>query len=125
MTKLRIMIRLKSTRCNRLLNLDYTLLNDETRINFARKLSLVHLVPGTHTEFIKSVKSACHSPIESKAYPGWFEAQKDTLIPLINTRNEAMQKVLKRRPRQGSEKLKQARKQLKREVKIAKNKWID
>ena len=102
MTKLRIMIRLKSTRCNRLLNLDYTLLNDETRINFARKLSLVHLVPGTHTEFIKSVKCSCHSllPIKSKAHPSWSEAQKDTLIPLINSRNEVMQKVLKRRMRQ-------------------------
>ena len=128
MIKLRIMKRLKkkSTPRNRLLNLDYTVLNDETvNNNFCEKVKLS--APVTHTEFIKSVKSACHSllPIKSKAHPGWFEAQKDTLTPLINTRNEAMQKVLKRRTRQSSEKLKQACKQLKREVKIAKNKWID
>ena len=73
MIKLRIMKRLekKSTPRNRLLNLDYTPLKDETVNNiFCEKVKLS--APGTHTEFIKS---ACHSllPIKSKAYPGWFD----------------------------------------------------
>ena len=130
MIKLRIMKRLKkkSTPRNRLLNLDYTLLNDETvNQNLCDQIKLNTPDNASHTDFIQSVTSACHSvlPTKPKAQPGWFEEYKELLIPLINSRNAAMEKVLQRRTRQTSQKLKDARGKLKREVKTAKNKRID
>ena len=130
MIKLRIMKRLKkkSNPRKRLLNLDYTSLNEETvNKNFCDQVKLNTPDTASHTDFIQSVTSACHSvlPPKPKAQPGWFEENKESLIPLINSRNVAMEKVLQRRTRQTSQKLKDARKKLKREVKVAKNKWIN
>ena len=52
----------------------------------------------------------CHSalPPKPKAQPGSFEENKELLIPLINSRNVAMEKVLQRRTKQTSPKLKEA-----------------
>ena len=130
MIKLRIMKRLKKKTSprKRLLNLDYTLLNDET-INkeFCDQVKLNTPVTASHTDFIQSVTSACHSvlPPKPKAQPGWFEQNKELLIPLINSRNIAMEKVLQRRTRNSTQTFRVARKKLKREVKTAKNKWIE
>ena len=113
MIKLRIMKRLKkkSTPRNRLLNLDYTLLEEETvSQTFCDQVRLNTPTNASHTEFIQSVTSACHSvlPPKPKAQPGWFEENKESLIPLINSRNVAMEKVLQRRTRQTDGKLKEA-----------------
>ena len=59
-----------------------------------------------------------------KTQPGWFQAEKSRFLPLIEARNDAMRNVFNRRTRRSTEKVKQARKNLKAAVHEAKNKWI-
>jgi len=58
-------------------------LSDETVSNFCEQVKL-------NPHRIYPICDLCLSlgtPIKPKAQPGWFEADKDTLIPLINYLN--------------------------------------
>ena len=64
-------------------------------------------------------------PKKPKASPGWFEAAKSTLLPLIEKRNSVLASMYKcRRSRSDTQRLRKVRKELKKEVQKAKNSWI-
>jgi hypothetical protein len=64
-------------------------------------------------------------PKRKRASPGWFEAAKEVLLPLIAARNNAMaQHVNSRQKNQVHQPLCDARRRLKREITKAKNEWI-
>ena len=63
-----------------------------------------------------------------KANLGWFEAAKDTLLPLIEKRNKIVSELYSRsssrRTRADSSRIRKIRKELKKAVQSAKNAWI-
>ena len=67
-------------------------------------------------------------PKKVKANPGWFEAAKDTLLPLIEKRNKIVSELYSRsssrRTRADSSRIRKIRKELKKAVQSAKNAWI-
>ena len=102
-------------------------------------------VPDTRTAFNNEVKNLLHEcndpnysdmanavstaastllPKRTKAQPGWFRDNEVRIQPLIESRNEAIRDVFKRRTRLSMRKLRTARKNLKEAVKKAKNIWI-
>ena len=49
----------------------------------------------TYTNLADSImKATSNIPVKLKPQPGWFEAYEKELSPLIEARNEAMQKEL-------------------------------
>ena len=134
--KVRIMHRLKkcSTPRQRMLHLDHSKLNDiEIKNGFCHDVA--HQFNGTaedgthaYTRLAKCAKSAAIKllPKKPKANPGWFEAAKDKLTPLIEERNNAIANLyaINTRTRSCTLRLRRARKCLKAEVSKAKNEWI-
>ena len=114
-----------------LIRLDYSVLkNDATSRNFCDSvLESYNNQPPSNSQYTRlsdSVKATLSStlPRKKKPSPGWFTAVEDKLIPLIERRNIAMSKHISRPLRSTAEKLKQARKAVKRTVVKAKNEWI-
>ena len=129
--KIRVMKRLKKkTEPRRIMtNLDHTkLMEPNKRESFCRKVKdkLGYLSEPTYSELADAVKKASISslPKKERAHPGWFQENSEKLNKLINVRNQAMRDVFARRTRASTNRLKNARKQLKSAVEIAKNSWI-
>ncbi|XP_066928501.1 craniofacial development protein 2-like [Clytia hemisphaerica] len=126
--KLRMISRLKKKTSlrDRLIRLDYSgLKSDVTSQHFcASVMENYNIQPPSNSPYTRlsdSVKATSSTlPQKKKPSPGWFTAAEDSLIPLIERRNIAMLKHLSRPLRSTAEKLKQARKALKRTVGKAK-----
>jgi len=63
-------------------------------------------------------------PQVKKPSPGWFQASQNKLLPLIEQRNDAMLRKIKRPLRSTVDRLRTVRKNLKRAISKAKNDWI-
>ena len=132
--RLRAMCRLKK-KCDphqRIANLDYSILqSSETKAKFCNEVvnqvnSLTPSSAPNYTQLALAVKNASTKtlPKKQRAQPGWFRANEQRLMSLIQARNTAMSNVFNRRTRQSTEKLRSARKSLKSAVSHAKNAWI-
>ena len=133
MCKIRLISRLKkkSSPREKLLRLDYSQLkNDVERENFCTNVLQSYNVEPEHnnvyTKLANSITSVCHNTLSKrkKPSPGWFISAQDKLIPLIEKRNQAMSQKFKRPLRSTYNKLKSARKMLKRTICKSKNDWI-
>ena len=132
--KLKVMSRLKKESIPRtqLLHLDHTqLTSEEGQLRFCEDvLSELGSTRSESGSLYSQLSSAAISvakktlPKKPKANPGWFEAAKQTLQPLIERRNEALSSMFTRRTRIETQRLRKARKKLKKEVERAKNNWI-
>ena len=74
----------------------------------------------------ESIKTVCQKilPYKAKNQPGWFQANSANLLPLIQSRNQAMKCVYKRSTHSSLIRLRTARKKLKTMITKLKNDWI-
>ena len=125
--KLRIMKRLKKNTKTRLrmLNIGYSILNKpQNRINFCEEVlnNIKNRTDLTYTDLAESIMTATSNiSVNPKPQPGWFQASKKELSPLIDSRNEAMQNVWQKRTRLNTKRLQQARKKLKTAIRNVQN----
>jgi len=131
--KLHLINRLKkrSNPRQRLLQYDYYgLKNREARETFCVKVFEAYnaqtISNSKYNRFAAAVTSVSRNnlPRKSKPSPGWFTSAQQTLIPLIHQRNQAMLKKFQYPLRSTVQKLRVARKELKRAISKAKNDWI-
>ena len=80
----------------------------------------------TYTELAGAVETATLAslPKKERAQPGWFQANADKLLSLIDARNQATRVVFNRRIRASTQRRQFVRQKLKTAMKDAKNKWI-
>ena len=129
--KLKVMKRLKKKPDPRrkMINLDSSVLSSATiRDSFCE--SIAHKVyTSTSNEYevlSDAIKTACQEtfPSKTKNQPGWFQANSAKLLPLIQSRNQAMANNFRRSTRSTTNRLRLARKKLKAMVIKSKNDWI-
>ena len=88
---------------SRMLNLDYSVLNNPpNRINFCEEVlnNIQHGTGLTYRNLAESItKATSNIPVKPKRQPGWFQASEKELSPLTEARNEAMPNVLRKRTR--------------------------
>ena len=119
---IRVMKRLKRNIDNRkkLLNLDHSLLS-QTDVKERFNAEVLRLTSQndnmSYSNLANALKCASETvlPRKTRAHPDWFSEKQDILLPLINTRNVCMQKVLQRRTRSNCTELRAVRKKLKKE----------
>ena len=122
--KMNIQLRLKQrldTR-ERLVQLDYSSLSEEnTAVTFCSKV-LNNIDSGlTDAMTVAAQETLAKKP---KKQPGWFKENESTLLPLIEARNAAVAQNFGRKMRSKTEKVRLCRKNLKRAVAQARDKWI-
>ena len=132
--KLRVMARLKkrTPQRTRLLRSNYDCLaNNDIADTFCKRVvdtysSRDDLGEAKYTRLAKSITVAALQtlPVKEKAQPGWFSAAESQIMPLIESRNSAMEALFKRHTRSTHERLRCARQVLKRTVDQAKSTWI-
>ena len=73
-----------------------------------------------------SMGKAAHDtlPKRKRPSPGWFKANEEKLLSLIDVRNKALSAKIQRPTRNSIKRLHQARRALKIEIAQAKNRWI-
>ena len=73
-----------------------------------------------------SMGKAAHDTLakRKRPSPGWFKANEDKLLSLIDVRNKALSAKIQRPTRNSIKRLRQARWALKIEIARAKNRWI-
>ena len=129
--KLCVMKRLKKKTEPRqkMINLDHSKLFDSNiQKSFCQEV-LNNVGPSsqpTYTELAEAVEKAALTslPKRERAQPGWFQANANKLLPLIDARNQAIGEVFNRRTRACTKILQRARQKLKSAVKDAKDNWI-
>ena len=134
MCKVRIMSRLK--KCTplrkRLCHLDYSLLLHDEGVaqSFCEKVAdnfnTAQPELSTYSRLSNSVQAAALETVPKKGrpQPGWFDAAKETLLPLIEKRNQASTCLFQRRSRASTLHLRATRKAVKCAVAKAKSDWI-
>ena len=63
-------------------------------------------------------------PKKQRKQPGWFKENEDTLLPLIEARNEAVAQNFGRKSRSKTKRVRECRKKLKQAIKTVRNNWI-
>ena len=108
-----------------MLNIGYSILNKpQNRINFCEEVlnNIKNRTDLTYTDLAESIMTATSNiSVNPKPQPGWFQASKKELSPLIDSRNEAMQNVWQKRTRLNTKRLQQARKKLKTAIRNVQN----
>ena len=130
--KLKIMKRLKkkSDPRSKMTNLDISALSDVTKRNnlcenVARKFNDSDS-PDLYNTLSESIRTVCQRTLSNKTknQPGWFQANSAKLLPLIQSRNQAIKSYFQRSTRSSSNRLRSARKKLKAMITKSKNDWI-
>ena len=63
-------------------------------------------------------------PKKQRKQPGWFKENEDTLLPLIEARNEAVAQNFGRKSRSKTKRVRECRRKLKQAIKTVRNNWI-
>ena len=126
--KLRLACRLrkKSDLRSKMTCLNYEKLDDEETAEKFRT-EVLHSSGESFSDLSSAIQKASISilPKKERGRPGWFKEKEDIILPLIEVRNSAMAAVYQRRTRGSEERLRSARKNLKRALDAAKNSWIE
>ena len=132
--KLRVMLKLrkKTTARQKLLRLDFnSLSNEEVVGDFCQKVSESMQRATEEDKTYKKLSEAMTTaavesvPKKKRLSPGWFNAAENTLKPLIDARNRALQEVHRNNTPDSVEHLKSCRKAVKSAISRAKNNWIE
>ena len=121
----------RATPRERLLCLDYSSLSTQEAMSDFNQTLLTKYREGdeSKTTYIRLAEAATYTTRHNlsrkqRAQPTWFANAAEQLLPLIRTRNQAMMAAFGRRTRATTDRLRQARHEVKRAVTRAKNQWL-